>query len=111
MAAMRAEIARKSGRATDSSKPGLATNPAATRGAHSLRREMAAIVEGVDIEDEEGMKSARRRMVRAVLQHEFGSELREYSEWQPMVDTLVSTLEASEAHRTEFRRMVKSLKS
>lgn len=72
---------------------------------------MAAIVEGVDIEDEEGMKSARRRMVRAVLQHEFGSELREYSEWQPMVDTLVSTLEASEAHRTEFRRMVKSLKS
>jgi len=108
IAALRAEMKRKGERAQGSDKAALPER-ATTRDPKQLRRELADIVKGVDINDEDAMKHARTRVIRAALLSEFGSGLREYSEWQPMVETVAQTLERSDAHREAFIRMVRSL--
>ncbi len=55
------------------------------------------------------MRSARRRVIRTVLLAELGQELREYSQWQPMLDSLVESLEANEIHRDSFSALIKSV--
>lgn len=55
------------------------------------------------------MRAARRRVIRAVLLAELGAELREYNQWQPMLDTLVDSLEANEAHLEAFQTLIRSV--
>lgn len=79
------------------------------RNAAVLRQELKDIVRGVALDDEQAVKQVRTRVVRAVLLWQFGAKLREYSEWQPMLETLVATLEANEEHRQSFERLVREL--
>ncbi len=110
IAALRSEIARKSERARDGSRSESASRAPSARDAQALRRDLAVMVKDVDVDDDAAMSQLRSRVIRAVLLWEFGSQLREYSEWQPMIETLAATLERSDAHRAEFRRMVQDLK-
>jgi hypothetical protein len=75
-----------------------------------LRREVADILKGIAPDDQAALDAARPRVVRAVLLWEFGPELREHSQWQPMLDTLVRTLESSEEHRAQFSALIAELK-
>lgn len=114
IAALRAEITRKSDRsARKGSAPAASKarqgDEAKRRDVNALRRELVEIVKGISSNDHDAMNAARPRVIRAVLLWEFGSELREYSEWQPMLDTLVQTLEGNERHRDEFARLVREL--
>ena len=113
IAALRAEVSKKTDRARGESA-GTTSRNEGTRGAQAhdvaaLRRELTEIVKGVSPEDEAAMRDARPRLVRAVLVWEFGSGLREYAEWQPMLETLVRTLESDERHRAAFAEMVREL--
>lgn len=109
LAALRAEVSRARetrGGKVESKTPAVASR---RRDGASLRRELKDILKGVRIDDEDAMGQARIRVVRAVLLWEFGPQLREYGEWQPMIDTLVGTLERSETHKADFERMVREL--
>jgi hypothetical protein len=115
IAALRAEVSRKTERARGESTGKTVRGDASTRTrSHevaALRRELVEIVKGVSSQDEAAMREVRPRIVRAVLLWEFGAELREYGEWQPMLDTLVRTLENDSRHRAAFVEMVRDLQS
>lgn len=113
LAALRAEVSRtprpaKPGAAADMAESAAAAVPR-RHDVALLRKELKDILKGVVPSDEQAMASARTRLVRAVLLWEFGPELREHGEWQPMLDTLVSTLEASPAHRQTLAQLIHDL--
>lgn len=110
IAALRSQMARKGERGSASSRTNESDNRGETRDPQALRRELVELVRGIDVDDLDAMQAARRRVIRAVLLWEFGSELREYGEWQPMVDRLQQTLEGSEPHRAEFEKFVRNVK-
>lgn len=116
IAALRAEMAGKKERAaaqphTEAAGDVVLTAKPTPRDVEALRRQLAEIVTGVVPDDEESMKAVRPGVVRAVLLWEFGSELREYGEWQPMVEALVAALEADPRHRENFSRVIRELHS
>ena len=108
IAAARAELAQRGVRTqvNAGSKPATQAPPRPTG---NLRTEVAAMLRGVDVDDAVAMRSARRRVIRAVLLAELCAELREYSQWQPMLDSLVESLEANEIHRDSFSSLIKSV--
>ena len=108
IAALRAEMTRKGDRARGGGEARLPQRTEA-RDPKQLRRELADIVKDVSVDDEEAMKQARTRVIRATLLWEFGAGLREYSEWQPMIETVAQTLERNDAHRQSFAKMVRGL--
>jgi hypothetical protein len=75
----------------------------------ALRAQLADIVRGVDSRDPESVAAVRPRVIRAVLQWEFGSELREYADWQPMLEQLTDALAVDERHRRDFSRLIDEL--
>lgn len=114
LAALRGEIAQKSQRtgATQAKQTREASDPSTAKKPQSkakLRAELGRIVRETPLRDEETMKTIRKRMVRAMLLAEFGPELREHTEWQPMLDTITQALEASESHRAAFRELIHEL--
>lgn len=115
IAALRAEISRKSGKISrqDSTEapPGSAGTARKPRDVNALRRELAEILKDVSPNDEDALNAVRPRVVRAVLLWEFGAELREHREWQPILDRLVDTLQRNERHRDDFARLVRELQA
>ncbi|MDQ3286697.1 MAG: hypothetical protein M3Q42_00300 [Pseudomonadota bacterium] len=112
LAALRAEVSRASPPAKAGAAAEARTAVAQRRQDPALlRKELKDIFKGVAPGDEEAMGQARVRVVRAVLLWEFGHELREHGEWQPMLDTLVKALEASPAHRDSFAQLLSELGS
>jgi hypothetical protein len=113
IAALRAEITRESekvrGQSARSATRGERAQSAARHDVAALRRELTEIVKNVSSDDQQAMDSVRPRIIRSVLLWEFGAELREHSEWQPMLDTLVRTLENDNRHREAFAQMVREL--
>lgn len=114
LAALRAELGRKPERAGGrDAKPARASQADASRQAPrdpaALRRELAALVRNVSPDDPQALDAVRPHVIRAVLLWEFGHELREHGEWQPMLDRLTQTLERSDQHRADFAQMVRDL--
>lgn len=111
LAALRAEVSRsprpaKAGASAEAATPESSSR---LRDPVVLRKELKEIVKDVVPGDEEAMARARVKVVRAVLLWEFGPQLREHGEWQPMLETLVTTLEASSAHRQTFAQLIRDL--
>jgi hypothetical protein len=114
MAALRAELGRKPERAgARDPTPARATQADPTRQPPRdpavLRRELAALVRDVSPDDPQALDAVRPQVIRSVLLWEFGQELREYGEWQPMLDRLTQTLERNEKHRADFAQMVRDI--
>ncbi len=76
-----------------------------------LKRELGEIVKGVAPEDREAVNAVRPRLARAILLWEFGAELREHPDWQPMLDDIVRTLEGSEQHQAQLSALIKQLRA
>ncbi len=114
IAALRAEITRKGERGGRRAQARAAPtqDSASTRGARdpaALRRELAELVRDVPAADAQALDAVRPRVVRAVLLWEFGAAMREYGEWQPMLEQIDRTLAADPRHREEFARLVRDL--
>lgn len=115
IAALRAELGRKperTGRAEAASTRGAEDGAGAhakPRDPAALRRELAALVQDVSADDSDALDALRPRVIRSVLLWEFGSELREYREWQPMLERITQALEGNAQHREDFAQMVREL--
>lgn len=114
IAALRAEVGQRSERAQrkpDSRADSAVPAQARRRDAEVLRKQLAEIVKSVDVRNAEAVRKARPQMVRAILLWEFGPELREHPDWQPMLESITHTLEAQGAgHEAEFIKLIESLK-
>lgn len=75
----------------------------------ALRKQLAEIVRGVSTDDAKALKHIRMRIVKAVLLWEFGRELREHEEWQPMVEKIASSLVLDDNFLNTFNRLVSEL--
>ncbi|BAV96903.1 hypothetical protein [Lysobacter enzymogenes] len=105
MTRKRDEVARGAG-ARDSAS----ARAAASRDVAALRRELGEIAAQADPDDEASMERARPRVVRAMLLWEFGPGLRDYGEWQPMLDSIVQTLESDEGQRRALAELILELR-
>jgi hypothetical protein len=95
LATLRAELARKKGGASRTSSQVAGGGEAPARPSADkqvLRAQLATIVQGVAADSDPGV--VRRRIIGAVLQWEFGAELREHPEWRAMVETIADTMAA-----------------
>lgn len=114
IAAMRESMARRTGQGTRAAEVGSPPAPLTPKNARpdvaALRTQLVELVRDVDVDDPEVVRRLRPRFVRAVLLWEFGAELREYADWQPMLETLVATLEADEVQQRNFHKLLIDLK-
>lgn len=116
IAALRAEMSRKSGEARST---GMRTaedvvksseaQQVMQRDPDALRKQLAEIVRGVSTDDAKALKHIRMRIVKAVLLWEFGRELREHEERQPMVEKIASSLVLDDNFLNTFNRLVSEL--
>ncbi len=117
IAALRAEMTRKSGEARRSgvrtAADDVVESPAeeqvSQRDPEALRKQLAEIVRGVSTEDAQSIKHMRVRVVKAVLLWEFGREIREHQEWQPMVEKVAESLALDDGFHNTFNRLIADL--
>lgn len=112
ISALRAQMTRKRdevGRGAGARDSGSA-RAAASRDVAALRRELSDIAAQADPDDAASMDRARPRVVRAILLWEFGPGLRDYGEWQPMLDSVVQTLESDEGQRRALAELILELR-
>lgn len=113
LAALRTDASQRKERAQG--KPSTLTETADASASRKdvsvLRKQMAEIVQSVDVRDADAVRKARPRLVRAVLLWEFGPNFREHPEWQPMLESITSMLEQKGAEgEAEFVALIESLK-
>ncbi len=116
IAALRAEMTRKKEGTRERRTAGdvdksRAAPAAERRDRDSLRRQLAEAVRGVSIDDAPALDNARRRIVRTVLLWEFGADLREYPEWQPMIDRIADSLGQDERYFNTINRLIADLQA
>lgn len=112
IAALRAEISQRNergGRRT-AARPEADPPAPAVRDVQALRKQLAEIVKAVDVRDEAAVREVRPQVVRAILLWEFGAQLREHVDWQPMLNSITRTLEAQPAHQLQFAKLIGELK-
>ena len=114
IAALRSELSRKTERVGGNNTPASEQTPPPARSGKrdlaALRRDLAEVLKDVPAGDAQALNAARPRVIRTILLWEFGSELREHSQWQPMLDSLVETLQADESHRQAMSRLLSELR-
>lgn len=113
-AALRAELSKKSGESrrkarADDTREASSAPTDGKRESESLRRQLATLVQGVNIDDEDALMHVRKRVVKAILLWEFGASLREHPEWQPMIDRVADALTGDEHFRRVFNRLIDDL--
>lgn len=113
VAALRAETTRKGergARRTTARETQDASSASPSR--HDrvvLREKLAELVRGLSPDDARAMSTAGSRVVRAVLLWEFGPQIREHPQWQPMLEELLALLETDPGLRRDFAGMVRDL--
>ncbi|MGG6463279.1 hypothetical protein [Solilutibacter silvestris] len=114
LAALRGEMARQGERVGGAHRKTVSPTPEEKQGfrhdKNRLRAEIREIVRNATLSDEDAMRSVRRRIVRAMLLWEFGTDLREHPEWQPMLESITRTLESSAQHRVAFEALVRQFR-
>lgn len=118
LAALRAEMSRKSSETRGAgmrTSEDVDTSPAAggttQRDPEALRKQLKDLVRGVSMDDAEALEHIRMRVVKAVLLWEFGRELREHQEWQPMVEKISGALAQDDGFRNAFNRLIAELQA
>lgn len=74
-----------------------------------LRQQIVEIARGLDLEDAKSVADARLRVIRSVLLWEHGPGLREYSQWQHMIDKVNQDLELNGDSMLSFRQLMSQL--
>lgn len=76
-----------------------------------LRRDLAVLVTGVDLDSQSAVRALRRPVVRRILLWEFGQTFLEHPEFQSALDTIESALDADPAIGARFQIVLKSLRA
>lgn len=115
IAALRTDAARKSGSSQRLHSPASKGTHQAAANARPemavLRRELVDMVKGVDPDDAQAVRAIRPQMIKAILLWEFGARVREHTEWRPMMDGIVKTMEADTHEYETFVALIKYLQS
>ena len=111
IAALRAEMSRRSERTTGKTPGKHASPPATPRDVRVLRQQLVEIAKGVSLEDPAAIRAARPRVIRAILLWEFGASLRDHPDWQPMMESITTTLERHPQHEGQFLTLLSELKN
>jgi hypothetical protein len=112
IAALRSEMSQRKER-TASSGTRETRDPApiaSARDSKVLRKQLADLVAPVSIDDPAAVRAVRPQIVRAILLWEFGAALRDHAEWQPMLESITSNLEASFEHEAQLLALISELK-
>ena len=110
LAALRGEMTQKTERGGKAKRPTKLAGNKPRHDRQTLRNELAEIARQTDLADETAQRAIRRRMVRAMLIWEFGSDLREHPEWQPMLESITQALEGSPKHLEAFSNVINQLR-
>lgn len=107
------EVAGKTGQPAKAGKrpPVKAETQAAdANGARALRADLAALVEGVDLESADAVRSLRRPAIRRILLNEFGGDFGGHPDLGAMVERIDAVMDVDQAAFAQFLRMLKDLK-
>lgn len=75
----------------------------------ALRGKLVDLVRNESLDDLETLRRMRSVVVRTILLWELGSQLREHPDWQPMLESIVSALEANPAQVRAFSKLLAEL--
>lgn len=112
IAALRAQMgqrADKSGK-PEATRAETSRAEAQPRDPKVLRKQLAELVRPVALDDPEAVKAVRPQVFRAILLWEFGSELRNHPDWQPMLESITGNLETNAGHQSQFLKLLAELK-
>lgn len=105
LSALRAESATR----TERSRGRPAATSARSRDPSALQRDLKAIATAVSPDDAGAVDAARVRMVRVILQWEFGTGVREHADWHRVVEAVDRALQAGEA-ASHFETLLRQLR-
>lgn len=75
-----------------------------------LRQRLRSLLGGVDPDDDQAMQSVREPVLREIVLWEFGSDFRQSTHFQPMVERINQAIDIDERFRSQFVEMVRGLK-
>ncbi len=75
-----------------------------------LRQQLADLAKNISIEDKAAVESIRPLVIRSILLWKYGPELREHSEWQPMLQAIDQAIEKHPANQENFLKLLQDLK-
>ncbi|MGO4502598.1 MULTISPECIES: hypothetical protein [unclassified Dyella] len=111
---MRALAQGKAGSTTGSAAaPSVKNDRTPTISRHStaqLRQRLRALLADVDPDDDEAMRAVQQPALREIILWEFGSDFRQSTHFQPMVERINQAIDIDERFRSQFVEMVRGLK-
>lgn len=75
-----------------------------------LRQQLADLAKNISIEDKAAVESIRPLVIRSILLWKYGPELREHSEWQPMLQAIDQAIGKHPANQENFLKLLQDLK-
>jgi hypothetical protein len=75
-----------------------------------LRQRLRSLLAGVDPDDDQAMQTVREPVLREIVLWEFGSDFRQSTHFQPMVERINQAIDIDERFRSQFVEMVRGLK-
>lgn len=89
---------------------GDSTAPRPVRQTAELRQRLHDLAKGVDPTDPQALKEVRVPVLREILLWEFGSDFRQDSQFQPMVESINQALDIDPRFQQRFVQMLAGLK-
>jgi hypothetical protein len=114
IAALRGESNDKSSRAKRKTEQALQTSDIATtkRGdIKVLRQQLAELVKPISLDDQEAVQRIRPQVIRSILLWEFGADLRDHPDWQPILESITQTMQSHPGHQANFLKLLSELKA
>ena len=103
--AVRSDKAASSNTTTSGKEAGV--TPA--KRSKELRQRLSVLAAGVDAKNPASLASAREPALREILLWEFGSDFRKDSQFLPMVDAIVKTMDADPSFQQRFAELIVGL--
>ncbi|MFC4527575.1 hypothetical protein ISN76_07610 [Dyella halodurans] len=89
------------------------TDQASSISEHStaqLRQRLQSLVADTDVDDPAAMDMVREPVLREIILWEFGSDFRQSTHFQPMIERINQAMDLDERFRAQFVDMVQNLK-
>lgn len=76
----------------------------------ALRQKLSAMLDGLDIDDEQAVAKARRPVLQEIVLWEFGNDFRQHPEFAPMLETIERAFVTDPKAPARFAALVRDLK-